>query len=140
MAQSTRRDHPTGAVENGGEVVQSPAAAIEGFGGGRPKNVQTEFAPHPSTTADQLAHGRGHATAKAQPPAAPLVNLDGTGKTPRPTRAPAVSWGHESAPGGHDPAMGDAILKEAIPAGSLRLAGEVPHSCITGNDKPECED
>jgi hypothetical protein len=134
VTQPTRRDHPTAGVVDGGRVVQSPAVAIEGFGGGKPKNVQTEFSPHPSTTRAQLS-GRGFSVDSRKLPPAPVVANDGTGK---PTVAPPVSWGMDAAPRRHKAADGDAVLLEALPSGSV-YPRERPHSCVT-NGKPVTED
>ena len=133
MSTLTRRDHPTGAVESGGKVVQSPAAVIEGFGGGKPKATQREFAAHPSTPFRQLAgnSANGHSSTSQKLPSHPVVANDPTGKTfdPAPShssvKGPRVGGFTQEDIHNHGCAMSSAT-KHCI-AAVLNSLGEQPH-------------
>jgi hypothetical protein len=127
--QPTRREHATAGVVDGGKVVTGAArAAIAGHGGGRDKRTQREFAPHPSTSLSQISGdpARGFSSTNAKLAPHPIVASNPTGK---PTKAPAVAWGmrtRDLSP--HDPAHGDAVLREAAMCGSAQMPGECHHS------------
>lgn len=113
---NTQRSHPTGQVIDGGKVCESPACAIDGFAGGKPKVTQTSFPAHPSTPVRQVMGntGNGHPT-QGQPARAPISADDCTGKHFEPVGSAA------------DADLASGIHDEAVFSGSGRLPGEDAH-------------
>jgi hypothetical protein len=133
MSNLTRREHSTATVQDGGKVVVGPNANIEGFGGGRPKSVQTQFAAHPSTPFRQLAGnpGNGHSVTSQTLPPVPIRADNNSGKRfdPAPShssvKGPRVGGYTQQDCEGHGASI--ALCDEAVHSGSSRMPGEQPH-------------
>jgi hypothetical protein len=89
---------------------------------------------HNSVTLHQHAgnSANGHASTSQKLPSHPIVANPSLYES-KPTRAIPANWGTpvDGHGKGHDPTLGDLVLKETIKSGSSPLhADEVPHSCI----------
>jgi hypothetical protein len=121
---TTRREHTTATVVGGSTILQgTPMNPIDARYSGKPKRTQTEVNAHPSA----CHYLRGCPVSGV----APAVDINAHPTTPRPTRAPAVSWGMKGA---HSVSLGNSVLTEGDAAphtNNLHGHGQPHHSIVT---------